>query len=288
MIFRKHIISEEEARTLFVNEHSKFIEIDGINLHYRDEGQMDAQPIVLLHGLSASLHNWDSIMTPLTQKYRVLRMDIPGFGISGYKKDIDFEYLLVFMKQFLDRMGIKNAHVIGSSMGGWISWEFCLKFPEYVDKLVLMNSAGYFDKESKPPTYNLAKSNLFKMIIRRGAPKLFVKRILKNAYADKSKLSDDMINRYYKLVNRKGNLKNLGELVKQELNPSLDRINEIKNRTLIVWGGKDPVQPLRYGKQFHEEIANSELIVYRNVGHLPMEEVPEKVKRDLVKFLDAE
>ncbi|MCI5057281.1 MAG: alpha/beta hydrolase, partial [Flavobacteriales bacterium] len=94
-------------------------------------------------------------------------------------------------------------------------------------------------------------------------------------------------NRYYKLVNRKGNLKNLGDLVKQDLKPSLDKIKKIKNRTLIVWGSKDPVQPVRYGKQFHEEIENSELVVYRNVGHLPMEEVPEKVKKDLLKFLES-
>ncbi|HWB61889.1 MAG TPA: alpha/beta hydrolase, partial [Chitinophagales bacterium] len=89
---------------------SKFIRIDGMDVHYRDEGA--GYPVVLVHGMSSSLHTWEDWTKVLSKKYRVVRMDLPGYGLTGPNANNDYSaaYYVKFMQEFLDSMGIKDCY----------------------------------------------------------------------------------------------------------------------------------------------------------------------------------
>ncbi len=284
MIFKKHLISREQAKDFFTNSYSHFIEIDGMNIHYRIEGE--GEPLLLIHGFGASLHNWDPVVPQLSKKHKVIRLDIPGFGLSSTKEGIAIPDIVKVLNIFVEKLSLEKVSIAGSSMGGWIAWEFAVAFPGTVDKLILMNAAGFFD-ETKAPTQIIAqKERLINFLIKRGVPRFAVKRILKNAVGgDKSVLKKDYLNQFYNLVNIDGNLKNIKQYAMEEINPTIDRLSSIENKTLILWGSEDKVMPLKYGKQFNKEIENSDIIVYKGVGHIPMVEVPNKVANDIQSFL---
>lgn len=284
MVFKKHIISRTEAQELLCNEDSQFMEIDGLDIHYRDQGQ--GEPLLLIHGFAASLHNWDLVVDHLKDKNRVIRFDVPGFGLSTTNEEMNVPEMVQVIRKFLDNLGIEKANVVGSSMGGWISWEFAVAFPDSVNKLVLMNAAGYFDL-AKAPTHILAKrEKFFNFLAKRGVPKFAIKLILKNAVGgDKSVTKSEFVEKLYKLLNIDGNLSNIQTYATKEISPSLDQIETIPHQTLIMWGDEDKVMPIDCGKRFNSKINNSKMIVYPGVGHIPMIEVPNKVVSDLTAFL---
>lgn len=286
MLFKKHIISRSKAKSLLCNDCSKFIIIDGVKIHYRDEGDKTLEPLLLIHGFATSLHNWDLVTEHLKKTNRVIRLDVPGFGLSTTQKDMDIPKMVTLTHTFLKALNISKTNIVGSSMGGWIAWEFALSYPSYVNKLVLMNAAGFFDLV-KAPTHIIAKrEGLFNFLAKRGVPKMAIKMMLKNATGgDKSISKSKFADKMYKLINIQGNLKNIQMYAAKKIEPSISEISNIKHDTLIVWGNKDKVVPLACGKRFHKEIKNSELIVYKGVGHIPMLEVPQKVISDLTAFL---
>ena len=138
--------SVNELKTKYAPFPSAFVSIDGMDVHYRDEGSTsDTLPLVLIHGTGSSLQTFDEWVAILKNEKRIVRMDLPAFGLTGPFSDRNYsiDNYVVFIEHFLSSMGINKCILGGNSLGGQIAWQFTVKNPKVVDKLILIDAAGY-------------------------------------------------------------------------------------------------------------------------------------------------
>ncbi|MCX7679710.1 MAG: alpha/beta hydrolase, partial [Spirochaetes bacterium] len=149
-------IPVDKLKVQYAPPPSKFLNLSGLLVHYRDEGK--GFPVVLIHGTSSSLHTWDGWTKALISRYRVIRMDIPAFGLTGPTKERDYspQAYVKFLEDFLNKLNISKFHLAGNSLGGLIAWNYALAYPQKVEKLVLIDAAGY-PFRTMPPIFRLAK-----------------------------------------------------------------------------------------------------------------------------------
>ena len=279
--------SEQAILDKYAGGESKFIDIDGLRVHYRDEG---TGPVLLcLHGVQSSLHTWDGWVNVMKNKYRIIRIDLPGWGFTGpsnfgYKVD----KTTAFLKKFLDAMGIKKIYLAGNSYGGFVSWNFAKNYPTVVEKLILIDSAGYPFKS--PLIVTLLSTPVIRDFSAMITPKFVVAHFVKDVYGDKSKVTQETIDRYYSLMmydgNRKESVKFMLEARKQ-LEKDPVGVNTIKAPTLIMWGREDAWIPLDVMERFKKDMPHARVIVYDGAGHVPMEEIPEITAKDADDFLSG-
>jgi pimeloyl-ACP methyl ester carboxylesterase len=258
---------------------SQFIGIAGLQVHLRDEGARNgAIPLVLLHGTSASLHTWDGWVAALGQDRRVVRVDLPGFGLTGPSMDGDYriERYVEFVTALLDALGIEQCVLAGNSFGGWIAWEAALAMPSRVQALVLVDSAGYpFESQSVPLGFRIARVPLVNRLAQVTLPRGLVESSLRNTYGDPTRVTPGLVDRYYELTLREGNRAALaGRFADGRHALRTERIRAVRVPTLIIWGGRDRLIPPPYAERFHRDIAGSRLVMFPDLGHVPHEEDP--------------
>jgi pimeloyl-ACP methyl ester carboxylesterase len=270
---------------------SQFIDIEGLQVHLRDEGPRDdPSPIVLLHGTSASLHTWDGWTGALVeQQHRVIRFDLPAFGLTGPAPDNDYtieRYAQTVIK-VLDSLNVQHATLAGNSLGGYIAWATAVIYPSRVKNLVLIDPSGYpFESESLPLAFKIASTPVLNKIMTGFLPRSLVESSVKNVYGDPSLVSDELIDRYFDLTTRKGNRQALAERFKQtQPGQMAERISEIQVPTLILWGQKDRLIPPSLAERFHQDIDNSQVHIFPALGHVPQEENPQQTVEVLLTFL---
>ncbi|HAS40514.1 MAG TPA: alpha/beta hydrolase [Microscillaceae bacterium] len=275
----------DKLKAKYANQPSKFITVKGGEVHYRDEGQ--GFPLVLIHGTGASLHTWEVWSKQLSKDFRVIRFDLPAYGLTGPdpKHDYRISAYVDFVKQFLDKLAIKKCHIAGNSLGGNISWQFALNYPDRVDKMILLDASGIPTNKKSPWVFRLAKTPVLNKIVRYATPRFFFRNNLKQVYSDDSKITEALVDQYYDLMLREGNREAFLYRVKVKYRDKSGEIKRIKNRTLIMWGKEDAWIPVKLAHEFNKRLPNSELIIYPNVGHVPMEEIPNKTVADALKFL---
>jgi pimeloyl-ACP methyl ester carboxylesterase len=270
---------------------STFLEVDGLQVHLRDEGRRDDPlPIVLLHGTSASLHTWDGWVAAMAPARRVIRMDLPGFGLTGPAPDGDYriERYVEFVTALLDALGIERCVLAGNSFGGWIAWETTLAEPGRVAALILVDAAGHpRESESVPIGFRIAGIPLLNRVFEVTLPRGVVESSLRNTYGDPSRVTPGLVERYYELTLREGNRAALASrLAAARSSPRIAQLSKIAAPTLILWGGRDRLIPPAYGEQFHRDIPRSRLVVFPGLGHVPHEEDPEATVAAVRRFLD--
>jgi len=268
----------------YTNTHSTFMLLDGNRIHYRDEGQ--GEVIVLLHGTASSLHTWDNWVSELSKEYRVIRMDLPGFGLTGPDQEnrYEVEHDISFLSKFLTQLGLDSVHLVGSSLGGRVAWEYSLSHPSQVKSLTLMNALGY-PQARWPPAIEMAKWPLMDKIMAHVSPRFLYEAGLKEVYFNAAQVTDQVVDRYYELSRYPGNLGAFPLRVRARLDTDANKITQISVPTLILWGREDIYFPVENAMRFHQDIKNSKIYVYPDVGHLPMEEVPLRSLADFLKFL---
>ena len=265
---------------------SKFVEIEGMRIHYRDEGA--GSPLVLLHGFGSSLYTWDGWVRQLAGTRRLIRLDLPGFGLTGPAPDGDYrtERYVHVVAALLDRLGVERTDVAGNSMGGRTALMFALAHPERVRKLILVDAGG-FAPMPPPPLFRLAQTPILgPWMILHVTPRFVVRRNLEGVYGDPSRLTDAVVDRYWTLARRAGNRGAMLARITGPPDPNLaDRLGELKLPVLIQWGELDRWIPLSDARGFQRGIVGAELRVYPGTGHVPMEELPEATARDADAFL---
>lgn len=287
----------EELIPLYANKDSKFMPILGMKVHYRDEGiQSDSTPLILLHGMSSSLNTWDSVVIGLKDKKRVISLDLPGFGLTGPSPEnaYNFDYYSKFIDSFTTRLKIKRFILVGNSMGGAISWNYALHNPQGLAKMVLVDAAGYPKKgESGSLGFTIASTPVINNLLLYATPKFLVRKSLETVYYDQARVTDEQVERFHDVAIREGN-RAAALLIfkgsfqgnsKRFLNSNIARIKEIKTPTLILWGDKDNLISVDNVAQFQRDIQGSQAEIYKNVGHVPMEEVPGKVAASIAGFV---
>jgi pimeloyl-ACP methyl ester carboxylesterase len=263
---------------------SKFMAINELRIHYRDEGTGDA--IVLVHGTGASLHTWNAWAQELSQTHRVIRLDLPAYGLTGKdpKKRYSSKDYVDLIDAFLKELNVNQFHLAGNSLGGLVSWLYASYHPDKVQKLILIDPSGFPSKKS-PMVISLAKTPGINMLIRYVTPKAFIKKNLKEVYYNPDLISTQILDRYYELTLAPGNRTAFIDRAKIEREDYTDRLGLITNPTLILWGAEDAWIPLKNAYRFEEKIATSTVVVMKETGHLPMEEKPAKSLAITLDFL---
>lgn len=269
---------------------STFISVQGMQVHVRDEGPRDdPTPLVLLHGTSASLHTWDGWVRILSKQRRVIRFDLPGFGLTGPAPDNDYrlERYARFVAATLDALQLKRVVLGGNSLGGEIAWATALMFPERVERLILVDAAGYpFRSESAPIAFRIARLPGLNRLMENILPRSLVEASVKNVYGNPAAVTPELVDRYYELARRAGNRRALAQRFKQN-QPGLlvGRIATLHLPVLVLWGERDRLIPLENGQRFNKDIAGSQLQVFEGLGHVPQEEDPRRTVQAVADFL---
>lgn len=269
---------------------SDFIELEGQLVHLRDVGlRDDPQPLVLIHGTSASLHTWEGWATALSPRRRVISVDLPGFGLTGPSASGDYrgDTYARFVLELMDQLKVQRFALAGNSLGGEVAWRTALLAPQRVTKLILVDAAGPdFESDSVPIGFLAARVPVLNRIFEGVLPRSMVVASLRNVYGDPSRVDDALIDRYYQLTLREGNRRALVQRFQQNRRgQDAERIRELKLPTLILWGGRDRLVPLSVAQQFKRDIAGSELMVFEDLGHMPHEEAPARTVAPVQAFL---
>ena len=290
LFFGYRDIPVDELKLKYASSPSAFISIDGMDVHYREEGhEMDTLPLVLIHGTGASLHTFDAWTNALKRKKRVVRMDLPGFGLTGPfpEQPYSMSNYILFIEHFLKAKGIDRCILAGNSLGGVIAWQFTAKNPKMVTKLVLIDAAGYpLKSKSVPIAFTLARTPVLNRLLTFITPRFMAKASVKNVYADKTKVTDSLVDRYFELTLREGNRQALVDRMKIGIDTSfIPLIKNIQQPTLVMWGAQDLLIPLNSAYRFHNDLPNDTLVILENSGHVPMEESPDESLQVLLSFL---
>ncbi len=260
---------------------SDFMEIRGQLVHFRDEGPHDDPvPLVLLHGTAASLHTWQGWAGALRSRKRVITFDLPGFGLTGpfagqYPPD-DYrgDALARFTIDVVDALHVGRFAIGGNSLGGEVAWRVATLVPGRVTQLILVDSSGYnFTPIKLPVGFQVARIPVFNHVSEYLTPRSVVEESVKDVYGDPSRVSAELVDRYFEMLMREGNRRALNIRINEiptDLAP--ERIRTLHVPTLILWGAKDRLIPPVNAEKFHHDIAGSQLVVFPGLGHVPQEE----------------
>jgi pimeloyl-ACP methyl ester carboxylesterase len=273
-----------EAR--YATPPSRFVEVMGLRMHLRDTGPRGAPAVLMLHGFGSSLHTWEDWARGLEGERRVVRIDLPGFGLTGSDPARDYSdaRAVAVLAALLDGLGLAQVDLIGSSMGGRIAWRFAADRPERVRRLVLLAPDGYaaygieYDTPVRvPPLLRLLPYTLPKPLFRQTATA---------AYADPAAMPPEVLERYYEMTLAPG--------VRQAI---LDRtaghmlarpepfLRRIRAPVLLLWGERDRMVPVANAADYGRELPDSRLVVLPGLGHVPMEEDPARSLAPVRDFL---
>lgn len=281
-------IPAEEIIDKYAYDNSKFFKLDGMNVHYRINGDT-GETIVLIHGTAASLHTWEGWTNELEKKYRVISFDLPAFGITGPEPNGVYtrERYLQFIDDVLNELEVDSCYMAGNSFGGYLTWSYAVKHPEKVKKIAILNSSGYPRGDQPTPiSFKMQKMEWLKPVLTRITPRSLVRKSVNVVYYDDEKVTEENITRYHELLLREGNRAGFMGKTQQIKYDYADEIKQVQCPTLIMWGDHDMLVNVEAAPRFHEDIPNSELLIYENMGHIPMEEIPAKSVADLMAFLE--
>ncbi len=287
-------IPVDELKVRWARPPSRFIEVNGQQVHLRDEGPHgDAAPIVLLHGTSASLHTWQDWAEGLRDQRRVIRFDLPGFGLTGPNRQEDYsvERSVLFVRSVMDKLGIDRFVLAGNSFGGQVAWATAALLPDRVDRLILVDAAGYppasfASGQEVPLAFRVARTPVLRDLAQYLLPRGVVERSLRQLYGDASRVTPELVDRYVAMARREGNREALARRMEQQAGgPDPALLHAIKAPTLILWGEKDRLLPPALGQRFARDIPKAQLVVLAGVGHMPQEEAPQRTLAEVRRFL---
>ncbi len=287
--------SAEELSERWAQPPSEFVRVQGMDVHIRDTGPRDNDepPVVLLHGTSASLHTWNGWAEALDDERRVIRFDLPGFGLTGpYPgEDYSVDRYVEFVTAMLDELELDRVVLAGNSFGGQLAWETAVAAPERVSQLILVDAAGYpLDPEDMPIGFKMAQVPGMKPVMSRLLPRGMIESSVRQVYGDPEQVTPELVDRYYELTLREGNRKALFERFQAGVTseaPS-QRLSQLDTPTLILWGGRDELIPLASARRFAEDIEDSQLVIFDELGHVPHEEAPEATVDAVQRFMQGD
>ena len=281
-------LERAELEKRYVASSPQTIDVDGLKVHYKDTGPKGAPALLLLHGFGSSLQAWDDWSLKLDQKYRVIRLDLPGFGLTGASPGHDYseEKDLAILTHFANKLGLEKFSVIGHSMGGKMAWTLAASQPERVQALVLMAPDGFPEaKDIGTKPYEVpAVTGLIKYFL----PKYLVRKSIEPAFAEADALSDSRVNRYYDMLRAPGVRAAILERSNQTIyTDPVPRLKAIKAPTLLIWGEQDQMIPSTNAKSYASVLSNSTTVLVPKLCHLLQEEQPEKGLTAVMQFLDS-
>jgi pimeloyl-ACP methyl ester carboxylesterase len=283
-----------ELRAKYTTPASQFVDVGGgLSVHVRDEGKRDGPVLVLLHGSNASLHTWEPWVARLGSTYRIISLDQIGHGMTGPNptRQYNAAAFVGILDAVMTKLNIPKFALAGNSMGGWVSWNYALAYPDKLTALILLDASGAPDAKPKaiPIGFRLAQSPIVRPVMTVFTPRSIIEASLKQTIVDEKLVTDAMVDRYWDMLRYPGNRQATGDRggVRNRVLATPETMAKITMPTLILWGDRDSLIPVSAGRWFDTHIPNSTLIVYKNIGHIPMEETPDQSAVDVARFLQS-
>lgn len=275
-----------ELEAAWLARPSDMITVAGTTLHVRDTGPRNAPAVILLHGFGASLHTWEPWAGVLDDDLRVIRLDLPGAGLSPPDPTGDYSdaRVMTLLLALMDRLGLDRAALVGNSIGGRIAWTLAAEHPARVDRLVLIAPDGFaspgFDYGRAPEVPWIMS------LMRYTLPREMLRANIAVGYGDPSALTGPTVTRYRDLMlapgARQAMLDRMRQTVLRDPVPLLGRITV---PVLLVWGEQDAMIPFANARDYQRHLADVRLVSFPDLGHLPHEEAPARSLPPVLTFL---
>jgi pimeloyl-ACP methyl ester carboxylesterase len=284
-------ISRDEIEAKYTDEDSKFTVLegkDGIRVHYKDLGSGPA--ILLVHGTFGDLNDWDGWVKVLSEDYRVVRLDLPAFGLTGPvpSGNYSIDRYLALVDSLMDQLGIDQFAIVGNSYGGLVAFRYAATRTNRITALVVANSAG-IEYGGRRGTTEQDRDPNARFTPRVTTPEM-TEAALKMAINDPSKVTPEIVQRktdYSNVVNRDRE-GFLGSQMYERGNP--ERVlGHVRSPALVLWGGDSKGLSPETAHLFANamvDAASVEVIIYEGGGHLIHIERPEETAKDVKEFMD--
>lgn len=289
MAYRTADLPYETLKKKYSTPASRFMQVQGMELHYCDEGpRTDSLPFILFHGTASSLHTWDSLVQLFPNK-RIIRLDLPGYGLTGPHPYADYRtqtYMQLF-DTLCARLKVDSCIVGGNSLGGLLAWQYALHNAK-VKKLMLFNAAGYPMQNSGGNIgFQIARTPLLNQLLKHITPRSLFRKSLEQSFGNPSSVSDELVNRHFELTLRPGNRQAIIDRFTYKEKIDTMPLSAIRIPVLILWGEKDRVIPVENALRFARALPNNKLMIYPTLGHVPMEENALLVSNDIKAWLQS-
>lgn len=294
VLLREPDTDPAQMRAKYGGDPSQFMEIgDGVRVHLRDEGPRDAPAIILLHGSNADLHTWQPWVDALKGRYRVIRFDQVGHGLTGPDPAGDYSIgnFVADIDEVADALELESFVLGGNSMGGGHSVAYALAHPDRVRAMVLVDAAGAPVKREGGGNigFTIARTPVVNQLMKYITPRSMIERSLRETVSNQDIVTDAVVDRYWELLRYPGNRGATVARFSGEMNTfEADRVASIEVPTLVIWGEEDGLIPVEAGLWYDRQLPDSRLVVYEDIGHLPHEETAQESAAYLLGWLDEQ
>lgn len=285
----------ETLQARYAVAESQYLDLaGGEHVHVRDVGPRTGTPLVLVHGFAASDRDWDAWIARLSSSRRVVALDLPGHGLtrtpSGYRAS-DAAFVRV-VDQVTTALALPPFVIVGNSMGGDVAWRFALEHPERLKGLVLVDAAGWprgGDQKSAGARggaviFDLLRTPVGRSLIAESDVTPIARQGLRSAFVDATLVTPELVRRYTDL-SRAPRHRQILLNIEQGAPATVQRLGAIRTPTLVMVGEQDRLISAADGKRFADAIPGATLIAYAGVGHVPMEQIPDRTVADLQRWL---
>ena len=280
-------ISKESIEAKYLLESSDFIEIDGVNIHFAIDGT--GPDLLLLHANYANLIDWNPWVDQLKKHFRVIRIDIPGHGLTEAdpSNDYSMQRTVFLLENFLNELEIDTLSIAGASLGGTTSLHYASQNPEKIDNLILV-SPGALNPRVRGRSEPVTLPKPFE-IIAHITPKIVTESLLKGGFGDPNNVTDELVVRWHDLLLREGERDAQIARLNQYVSGNIDEVlSQIRSPILIMWGKKNNVVPVDLAYEMKDMMKNSsriEMIIYETGGHQLVQELGLQTGEDALKYL---
>lgn len=283
-------IPAEELEAKYASAESRFMNVDGARIHYRDEGE--GPGMLLLHANFGNLIGWDPWVEALKDSYRVVRMDFTSHGLTGPDPTDDYtlERTLALTEKFIDAVGLDRFSIGGTSIGGTIAIRYSAKHPDRIDNLILLSPGSLEGRDIKSSRRGDMPDAAYALtyILPRALPEY----MLVGGFGDDEKLTDELIDRWYDMWMREGQREAQLDRLSQYKPGNIEEIiRSLTPPTLLLWGEANTTAHFDQADEFRvllENVESLKFISYPGVGHMAVQEAGEETGRDVRAFLDAQ
>lgn len=263
----------------------KVARIGRLDVRYVRKGQ--GPPVILIHGLASSIYSWADVIGPLSEKFDVIALDLPGFGASSKPADLSFGDYQPALVGLMNALGVPKAHFVGNSMGGAVSLVMAARERDRVDRVVIIDSAGFNLKpEERPFLATLLASRAAgafadRLPVKRLMTRLFLRRLIQ----DQARITGERIDEYVAPFLSPGAMVSARSLLLSRVDEGFVKdLASIQAKTLVLWGRFDPWLPESHADRFVADIKGARKVMLP-AGHMPQEEKPLEVARLIGDFL---
>jgi pimeloyl-ACP methyl ester carboxylesterase len=265
----------------------RFVTVDGLRVRYVRRGA--GSPVVLVHGIGSSIYSWAEVLPALGQSHDVIALDLPGFGGSDIPAGFGAERYPPLLRSFLDALGLPRVALVGHSLGGAVAAAFAAAEPGRLDRLVLVDAAGFNLAPADRPWllrglgWPAAAGVLDLLPMRRRVLALGLRQV----FHDDGRVTPERVEEYLAPLARPGAIRFMAGLLRDTRALGLpEAIARVRTPTLVIWGRQDAWVPLRDADRFQSAIPGARKAVIEGCGHVPQEERPRELIGLLLEFLD--